>query len=41
MTNDSECGVHSSTKDTDTEKYKFHVREELETDEAGKAPFCY
>lgn len=43
MTNDSECCVHSSSKDSDTEKYEFHVREELETDETGKAPtpFCY
>lgn len=38
MTNDSECCVHSSSKDTDTKKYKFHVREELDTDETGKAP---
>jgi len=42
MTNDTECCVHSSSKDTDTEKYKFHMQEELETDETGKAPgqFC-
>lgn len=43
MTNDSECCVHSSSKDTDTEKYKFPLWEGLETDETGKAtgPFCY
>lgn len=43
MTNDSECCVHSSSKDTDTEKYKFSLWEGLETDETGKAagPFFY